>query len=291
MQGFAFNLRRPVFSDMRVRKAIGLAMDFEWANRNLFYDQYTRCDSYFSNSELAATGLPRQDELALLESFRNRLPTSVFTEEWRPPTTNPPHSLRENLKQAKALLESAGWRYRDGALRNGRGQPMSFEVTLAQKAFERIVAPFARNLAKLGIEVRYRTVDSALYQRKVDTFDFDMVVHVYPQSQSPGNELMGMFHSRAADQEGSNNVVGIRNPVVDALVEKVIYAPNRDALVTAVHALDRVLLHEEYMVPNWYIASHRVAYWDRFRYPDTLPLYYNPITWAIGTWWGKEGAD
>jgi microcin C transport system substrate-binding protein len=273
-----------------VRKAIGLAMDFEWANRNLFYDQYTRCDSYFSNSELAATGLPAGSELALLEPFRGQLPASVFTEEYHPPTTEPPASLRANLKQAKALLELAGWRYRDGVLRNEKGDVLSFEITLVQKAFERIVAPFARNLAKLGIDVRYRTVDPALYQRKVDTFDFDMVVHVFPQSQSPGNELMGMFHSTAAAQEGANNVVGIKNPVVDAMVEKVIYAPDRASLVTAVHALDRVLLQEEYMVPNWYIASHRVAYWDRFSQPETLPLYYNPITWAIGTWWDKAKA-
>jgi microcin C transport system substrate-binding protein len=288
IQGFAFNMRRPLFADRRVRKAIGLAMDFEWANRNLFYNQYTRCNSYFSNSELAATGLPAGRELAFLEPFRAQLPESVFTEVWEPATTRPPHSLRENLKQAKALLEASGWRYRDGALRNSRGEPMEFEITLAQKAFERIVAPYARNLAKLGIEVRYRTVDAALYQRKTDTFDFDMVVHVYPESQSPGNELVGMFHSSAAGQEGSNNVVGIKNPVVDALVEKVIYSPDRASLVTAVHALDRVLLHEEYMVPNWYINSHRVAYWDRFDYPETLPLYYpNPISWAIGTWWEK----
>ncbi|MGE0080416.1 MAG: extracellular solute-binding protein [Thiohalomonadaceae bacterium] len=285
MQGFVFNLRRPLFADQRVRRAIALAMDFAWANRKLFYGQYTRCDSYFSNSELAATGLPSGRELELLERFRGQIPDAVFTEQWIPASTVPPHSLRENLKEAKALLEAAGWRYRDGALRNAQGQPFVFEITLVQKAFERIVAPFARNLARLGIEVNYRTVDAAIYQRKVETFDFDMVVHVYPQSQSPGNELLGMFHSAAADQEGSNNVSGIKNPVVDALVEEVIYAADREQLVAAVHALDRVLLHNEYLVPNWYIASHRVAYWDRFRQPDTLPLYYNPVTWAISTWW------
>jgi microcin C transport system substrate-binding protein len=285
MQGFVFNLRRPLFSDQRVRRAIALAMDFEWANRKLFYDQYTRCDSYFSNSELAATGLPTGAERALLERFRDQIPATVFNEEWKPASTVPPHSLRENLKEAKTLLGEAGWRYRDGALRNQHGQPFVFEITLVQKAFERIVAPFARNLERLGIDVHYRTVDPAIYQRKVETFDFDMVVHVYPQSQSPGNELMSMFHSLAADQEGSNNVAGIKNPVVDELVKEVVYAGDREQLITAVHALDRVLLHNEYLVPNWYIASHRVAYWDRFSYPETLPLYYDPVTWAISTWW------
>lgn len=285
MQGFIFNLRRPLFSDQRVRRAISLAMDFEWANRKLFYDQYTRCYSYFSNSELAATGLPGAGELKLLERFRGRMPDTVFTEAWKPASTVPPHSLRDNLKEAKALLEDAGWRYREGALRNARGQPFVFEITLVQKPFERIVAPFARNLERLGIKVAYRTVDSAIYQRKVETFDFDMIVHVYPQSQSPGNELVSMFHSSAADEEGSNNVAGIMNPVVDELVREVVYAEDRDQLVTAVHALDRVLLHHEYLVPNWFIASHRVAYWDRFAFPDKLPLYYDPITWAISTWW------
>lgn len=290
MQGFVFNLRRPLFTDKRVRRAISLAMDFSWANRKLFYGQYTRCDSYFSNSELAATGLPSGRELELLERFRGQLPEEVFTKPWAPPSTEPPHSLRENLKEAKALLEEAGWRYRDGALRNAKGQPFVFEITLAQKAFERVVAPYARNLERLGIKVNYRTVDFAIYQRKVETFDFDMVVHIFPQSQSPGNELMGMFHSSAADQEGSGNVIGIKNPVVDALIQEVIYAADREQLVAAVHALDRVLLHNEYLVPNWYIASHRVAYWNRFGYPDTLPLYYNPVTWAISTWW-KQPAN
>jgi microcin C transport system substrate-binding protein len=292
MQGFVFNLRRPKFSDRRVRKAIGLAMDFEWANRNLFYNQYTRCDSYFSNSELASSGLPKDDELALLEPFRNQLPSSVFDEEWRTPTTLPPRSLRENLKEAKQLLESAGWYVRDGALRNDKGEPFTFEVTLDQKAFERIIAPFARNLAKLGIEVSYRTVDHALYKRKTDTFNFDMVVASFGQSQSPGNELVDKFHSRSADQEGSSNVIGIRNPAVDAMIKKLIYAPDRARLVTAAHALDRVLLNEEYLVPNWYIAVHRLAYWDRFQYPDTLPLYYpDPVSWAMATWWDKSKAD
>lgn len=285
MQGFVFNLRRPLFQDVRVRKALTLALDFEWSNRNLFYNQYERNDSYFSNSELAARGTPGGTELELLEPFRDQLPPELFDRPWQPPSTAAPGSLRQNLRQARALLQEAGWAFRDGKLRNDRGEPFSFEIILAQKGFERIVAPFARNLAKLGIEVQYRTVDTALYQRRLDTYDFDMVVAGFGQSQSPGNELMGMFHSSSAHQEGTRNLIGIDNPVVDALVERVIYAENRKALVSAVHALDRVLLYGEYLIPQWYIGSHRIAWWDHFGFPDTLPLYYDPINWMLATWW------
>lgn len=290
MQGFVFNTRREVFKDKRVRRAINLAMDFEWSNKNLFYNQYTRCDSYFSNSELAASGLPGKDELALLEPFRAKLDPGVFTREWRPPSTNPPGSLRANLLQAKALLAEAGWQLHAGTLRDGTGRRLQFEVLLAQKAFERILAPFARNLAKLGIQVTYRTVDSSLYQRRTDTFDFDMIVDSFVQSQSPGNEQINYWHSSSAGQEGSGNTIGIQDPVVDALINKIIYAPDRRQLVTAVHALDRVLLHGEYLVPNWYINSHRVAYWDKFGYPGNLPLYYNAELWMLRTWWIKPAA-
>ena len=290
MQGFVFNLRRPLFQDERVRRAITLAFDFEWENRHLFYDQYKRCDSYFSNSELASSGLPKGDELALLEPYRDQLPKEVFTQVWRPPSTKP-HGLRHNLLKAKRLLEEAGWHYRDGALRNAKGEPFRFDFVLFQKGFLRIVAPFARNLAKLGIQVDYRTVDAAVYQERQDSFDFDMMVNVFGESQSPGNELVGMFHSSSADQEGSQNIIGIKNPVVDALVEKVIYAPDRKHLVTAVHALDRVLLHGNYVVPNFYIADHRVAYWNKFSHPKTLPLYYGATDWMLETWWSTAASD
>lgn len=288
MQGFVFNLRRPLFQDIRVRKALTLALDFEWSNRNLFYNQYERNDSYFSNSELAARGKPSEAELKLLEPFRDQLPPELFEKPWQPPSTAPPGSLRQNLRKAKALLQQAGWTYRDGALRNAKGEPFTFEIILAQKGFERIVAPFARNLDKLGITVNYRTVDTALYQRRIDTYDFDMVVTGFGQSQSPGNELMAMFHSSSAKQEGTRNLIGIANPVVDALVKKVIYAKDREALVTAVHALDRVLLYGEYLIPHWYIGSHRIAYWNRFGMPKTLPLYYDPTNWVLATWWVKK---
>lgn len=288
MQGFVFNTRREIFKDRRVRKAIGLALDFEWSNRNLFYGQYQRCDSYFSNSELASSGVPQGDELALLEPYRKRLPAELFSQPWRPPSTTPPGSLRANLRQAKTLLAEAGWVYRDGALRNVRGEPFRFEILLAQKGFERISGPFARNLAKLGIAASYRTVDVALWQRSTDTFDFDMIVYAYGQSQSPGNEQMNMWHSSAAVREGSNNVIGIRDPVVDALVQKVVYAHDRKSLVTATHALDRVLLHGEYLVPNWYVPTHRIAYWDKFGFPDQLPRYYSAMEWMLRFSWAKS---
>ena len=288
MQGFIFNLRRPLFQDIRVRRALTLALDFEWSNRNLFYNQYERNDSYFSNSELAARGKPSEAELKLLEPYREQLPPELFEGPWQPPSTQPPGSLRENLRQAKALLQEAGWEYRDGALRNDKGTPLTISIILRQKGFERIVAPFARNLSKLGIDVEYRTIDSALYQRRMDRFEFDMIVAGFGQSQSPGNELMSMFHSSAADKEGALNLIGIANPVVDALVERVIYAEDRAALVTAVHALDRVLLFGYYLIPHWYIGSHRVAWWDKFDMPETLPLYYDPVNWMLSTWWVKQ---
>lgn len=288
MQGFIFNIRRDIFKDRRVRKAIQLALDFEWSNRNLFYNQYQRCYSYFSNSELASSGIPQGEELKLLEPFRNKLPPEVFTRAWQPPSTSPPGSLRANLRQAKRLLAEAGWTYREGALRNAQGQPFEFELLLAQKGFERISGPFERNLAKLGIRMNYRTVDVALWQRRADTFDFDMIVHVFGQSQSPGNEQMNMWHSSSADKEGSSNMIGIKDPVVDALVEKVVYAPDRKSLVTATHALDRVLLNGEYLVPNWFVPTHRIAYWDKFGFPAKLPLYYSAAEWMMRFGWSRQ---
>jgi len=292
MQGFVFNLRRPLFQDVRVRQAIGLALDFEWSNHNLFYDQYTRCYSYFSNSELAASGLPGPDEIKLLAPYRAKLPRALFTAAWKPPSTLPPDSLRANLRRARDLLAEAGWKLKDGVLQNDQGERLEFEIMLVsvQRGFERIIAPFARNLAKLGVQLHYRTVDSALYQRRTDTFDFDMIVESFGQSQSPGNELISLWHSSTADQEGANNVMGLKNPVVDALIQKVIYAPDRQQLVTATRALDRVLLYGEYVVPNWFIATHRIAFWNRFDMPARLPLYYGAESWMLSTWWKKSGS-
>ncbi len=286
MQGFVFNLRRPQFADVRVRRALALAFDFEWTNANLFYGAYRRTDSYFANSELAARGVPEGEELALLEPFRSRLPPELFVKAWTPPSTEPPGSIRDNLRQAQALLEATGWRL-DGGVRVKDGLRLELEMLLSQKAFERVMAAYARNLERLGVKLNYRTVDASLYQRRVDTFDFDLTVHVYPQSQSPGNEQIGFWHSSTAAQEGSNNLMGLRDPVVDALVDKLVYAPERCALIVAAHALDRVLLWGEYLVPNWYSPVHRLAWRDRFGMPERLPLYYQPLSWALATWWAK----
>ncbi len=288
MQGFAFNTRRDKFKDVRVRRALSLAYDFEWANAKLFYNQYVRADSYFSNSELAAKGVPKGKELALLEKYRDQLPEAVFTREWKPASTLPPASLRKNLIQARDLLAQAGWTIQDGVLKNRQGEVFSLDILLVQNGFDRIIAPYAHNLKKLGIETRYRKVDSSLYKRRLDNFDFDMVVTSFPSSVSPGNELMNMFYSSSADVKGSRNLPGIKDPMVDALVQQIIQAKNREQVVIAARALDRVLLYGEYLVPNWYINVHRVAYWNKFGIPKTQPLYYDPVTWMLKAWWIRE---
>jgi microcin C transport system substrate-binding protein len=284
MQGFVFNTRKDKFKDRRVRKALVLAMDFEWSNSHLFYNQYVRNESYFSNSELASSGLPKGEELALLEPYRNQLPTEVFNTVWQPPSTNKPSSLRNNLRQAKKLLLEAGWKIKNGVLTNEKGKTLSFEFMLIQKGFERILAPYARNLKKLGVEISYRTVDASLYERRVRNYDFDMVVSSFPESASPGNELRNMFHSSAAKQNGTRNLSGVSDPVVDALIETIISAESREKLIIACRALDRILLHQDYLVPNWYINVHRIAYWDKFKIPETLPLYYDPTSWLLQSW-------
>lgn len=287
MQGFIFNTRRELFQDKRVRRALSLAFDFDWSNKKLFYNQYTRCDSYFSNSELASSGLPEGDELALLNQYRDQLPEEVFTKVWQPPQSDSPGALRKNLRKAQGLLKAAGWFVKDGVLQNDNGKQFEFSVLLAQKGFERILAPFAYNLRKLGITLHYRTVDVSLYIRRMRTFDFDLAVQSYGQSQSPGNEQYDYWHSRAADQEGSQNYIGLKDPVIDALVDKIVFAKDRQALIIASRALDRVLLHGEYLIPNWYIATHRIAYWDKFAYPKKLPLYFSADPWVLSTWWVK----
>ncbi|GAB4346902.1 MAG: extracellular solute-binding protein [Desulfobulbaceae bacterium] len=284
MQGFVFNTRKPLFADRRVRQALGLAFDFEWTNKTLFFGQYTRSNSYFSNSDLAATGLPSREELALLEPFRDRLPPEVFTTPLTPPTTEPPMSLRKNLRQAKKLLTQAGWKVRNGMLTNGEGKEFIFEILLVSPSFERVMAPYVKNLEKLGVRASYRTIDAALYIDRIKNFDFDMMVTVFGQSQSPGNEQRNYWHSSSADRKGSGNLAGIKSPVVDSLVDAIIYAETQEQLTAACRALDRVLWYGYYVVPNWYLASHRLAYSARFRQPGTLPLYYSPDQ-LLMTWW------
>lgn len=290
MQGFVMNLRRPLFRDRRVRQALGLAFDFEWTNRTLFFNQYTRSASYFSNSGLAAAGLPQGLELKYLEPYRKELPPELFTTAPTPTTTKPPSSLRANLRQAKKLLNAAGWQVKNNVLTDTKGNPFRFEILLVSPSFERVMAPYVQNLARLGIQADYRTIDPALYQRRLQQFDFDMIVNVYGQSQSPGNEQRDYWSSAAADRQGSRNYMGLKSPVVDDLVDRIINAQTQPELSAACRALDRVLWYGYYVVPNWYLAYHRVAYWNRFVRPDKLPLYYLPRQ-ELATWWVKQSKN
>ncbi|MFQ5830946.1 MAG: extracellular solute-binding protein [Candidatus Methylomirabilia bacterium] len=281
MQAYVFNERHPIFQDPRVRQALAHAFDFEWANKRLFYGAYTRTRSYFSNSELASQGLPGPEELKILEPFRGKVPEEVFTEEYQPPATDGSGNIRKNLRQALALLTAAGWTVKGQRLVNARGEPMEFEILGNDPAFERVSLPFAKNLERLGITARVRTVDTAQYQSRMDNFDFDMTVWVWGQSLSPGNEQRDFWHSETADLPGSRNLAGIKDPVVDQLVDLVISAPDRENLVARTRALDRVLLWGHHVVPHWHIQAYRVAYWDRFSRPAISPQY------ALGfdTWW------
>ena len=284
MQGFLYNTRRPVFSDPRVRQALAYAFDFEWANKNLFYDQYSRTKSYFENSELASSGLPTGRELEILEPFRDQLSESVFTEPYQPPTTDGPEGLRRNLKTALDLLRSAGYEIREGKMvKAGTGEPLAFEILLFQKTFERVVLPFKNNLARLGIDMTVRTVDSNQYVQRLRNFDFDMIVQTLGQSDSPGNEQRDYWYSSSADMHGSRNYMGVRDPVVDQLVDLVIQAPDRQELVYRVRALDRVLLHGYYAIPQWHLGKDRVAYWNHLVRPSVTPKQGIDLN----NWWAK----
>ena len=283
MQGFVFNTRRPVFADRRVREALAYAFDFDWTNKNLFYGAYTRTKSYFSNSELAARGSPSREELRVLEPFRGTIPDEVFSRAYEPPRTDGSGDIRRNLRTAFEILKEAGWVVRGGALVDGRtGEQMTFEILLDQPDFERITLPFVKNLERLGIRARVRTVDTSQYQNRMDHFDFDMAVAVWGESLSPGNEQRDDWTSEAARTPGSRNLAGIRDPAVDKFVDLVVSAPDRPSLVARTRALDRVLLWGFYVIPHWHIQAFRVAYWDKFGRPKISPKY------ALGfpdTWW------
>ncbi len=283
MQGYAYNIRRPLFQDPRVRRALAYAFDFEWTNKNLFYGQYVRTKSYFSNSDLASSGLPSAEERKLLDPLKDEIPPEVFTAEYEPPEVKGTDGLRNNLRIAAGLLKEAGWVVKDGKLVNGKtGQPFTFEILLDQPVWERISLPFAQNLQRLGIQANVRTVDTAQYKNRVDSFDFDMIVDVWGESLSPGNEQREFWGSAAADMQGSRNVVGIKSKAVDDLIETVVAAPDRPSLVTRVHALDRVLLGGYYVIPHWHISYDRVAYWDKFGMPETVPQQgYQMMAWWV----------
>jgi microcin C transport system substrate-binding protein len=294
MQGFVMNVRKPLFQDVRVRQALDLALDFQWLNRMLFYSQYTRLDSWFANTIMQAKGLPSPGELALLDPWRKQLDPAVFGLPPVQPGTDPPGSLRANLLKARALLADAGWTYRDGALRNAQGQPFVIEVlddTSGSAQWAPIMAQYTQALARLGIRVNYRAVDFALYQKRLDDFDFEMTTIRFPDVQVPGAEQVDRFGSKAAGQPGSGNLIGVKSPAVDAILKALTQAQTMDELLDATHALDRVLMHGYYVVPQWYSATHRVAFRNTLAYPAKLPLYYTANDWIISTWWFKPQQD
>jgi microcin C transport system substrate-binding protein len=289
-QGFLINTRRDKFKDPRVREALGLAFDYEWLNRRLMYNAYVRSRSWFNGSDFEAKDLPGADELRLLEPLRKKLDPKVFTQPVPlPPTTNPPSSLRENLRKARDLLAAAGWTYRDGALRDPKGEPFIVEYLDGGSGGERVVTPWFQALAKLGIEGVYRRADFALIQKRLDVFDFDLFTVRWPGSESPGSELVDRFGSGSADTEGSSNLIGIKDPAVDALLEKVVSAHTRPELIAGLRSLDRVLRHGHFAVPQWFSSTYRIAYRaGKFEQPKTMPLYYQPEEWVVSTWWRKK---
>ncbi|WP_448204822.1 extracellular solute-binding protein [Azospirillum sp. sgz302134] len=282
MQGYVFNTRRPMFQDRRVRWAIAHAFDFEWTNQTLFYGAYKRTESYFENSPLQSRGVPQGRELALLEPWRGKIPDEVFDKAYHPPSTEGQNGLRRNLLEAKRLLDEAGLEVRNGQrVFPATGKPLAFEILLDSPTFERVTLPFVENLKRLGIQANLRTVDTTQYENRIRDFDFDMTVHVWGQSLSPGNEQAGYWGSAAADRPGSQNLAGIRSEAVDALVAQVVRAGTEEDLKAAVAALDRVLLWGHYVVPQWYSGVYRVAYWNRLKRPANLP----PYGLAFDAWW------
>ncbi len=282
MQGFIFNVRRAIFKDPRVREALSLAFDFEWGNKNIAFGAYQRTNSYFANSELATKGLPSPAERILLEPYRDQLPYDVFTNVFKAPQTDGSGHLRQNLRKATKLLKEAGWHLENGELLDSSGKPFTFEIVDSSPLFERWVQPFLRNLERLGIHANFRIVDSSQYQNLINDFNFDMTVHVFGQSLSPGNEQRDYWGSDRASMKGSRNLIGIKNPVADALIEKIIHAKDRGDLVTACRALDRVLLWGHYVIPHWNIGAYRITYWDKFGQPKITPKYGFDMT---SLWW------
>ncbi len=289
MQAYVFNTRRERFADAKVRQALNFAFDFEWANQNLFFGQYVRTASYFANSELAWSGLPEGQELDILNEVKDQVPAEVFTAQYTNPSYATPQDKRNNLRTAAKLLSEAGWSVgNDRMLRNGAGQGFEIEFLLVSPLFERVVLPYVSQLELLGIKSTVRTIDSAQYERRVQAFDYDCIVGSWGQSLSPGNEQRNFWGSEAADREGSRNFVGIKNPAVDKLIDRIIFAKDREELVAACRALDRVLLWNHYVVPMWNIPYERIAFWNRFGRPEKLPDHSLgfPAIW----WWDEAKA-
>ena len=281
-QGFFFNTRRAKFADPRVRKALDYAFDYEFTNKNLFYGLYQRTNSYFENSDMKAEGLPSPAELALLEPFKDKLPKAVFEEPYNSPVSDGSGTDRKLLREAARLLDEAGCKMKDRVRVCPNGEVLEIEFLIYEGTFERVIAPYIKNLQAIGVPASIRRVDSAQYQRRVKAFDFDVVTSRFVMRLTPGNEMRNYWASENANVEGSVNLAGIKDPVVDALLDKVVEAKSREELVAATRAIDRVLRAGHYWVPQWYKASHHIAYWDKFSGPETKPKYSRG---APDTWW------
>ena len=289
MQAFVFNIRRPMFQDAELRRAMAYAFDFEWSNKNLFYGQYARTKSFFSNSELAATKLPSKEELALLEPWHGKVPDQVFSQIYEPPASDGSGNIRRNLRAALKILRAAGYKIeKNQAISRKTGKPVEFEILLVSPAFERIAAPFVKNLSRLGIKANVRTVDQSQYINRIRAFDFDMIVSSFGQSESPGNEQRDYWSSAAAERPGGRNVIGIKDPAIDALIEKIVDAKDRKSLIHATRALDRVLLWNHFVVPQWHVRISRMAWWDKFGIPKHPKYGVDTMSWWIDP--AKEAA-
>ena len=290
MQGFAFNIRREKFQDPRVRRAFNYAFDFEEMNKQIFFGQYRRIASYFEGTELAATGIPDGKELELLETVRDKVPAELFQKPYTNPVSSDADQVRNNLREATRLLKEAGYEVRDQQLVNAKtGEPFSVEFLAEDPSFERVFLFMKPSLERLGMVVAVRTVDEAQYENRLRSWDFDMITSAWGESLSPGNEQRGYWGSQAADQPGSLNIIGIKNPAIDAMIDKVIFAKSRADLEIATHALDRILLWNNYVVPQWTYGKVRTARWDRFGHPDPMPKYGRaafPAVW----WWDAAKA-
>ena len=285
IQGFLYNVRRPLFQDPKIREALAYAFDFEWSNKQFAYGAYKRSRSYFSNSPLEASGLPQGRELEILNQYKGKIPDRVYTEEYNPPKTDGSGDARDNLKTAMKILDDAGWKLGADGLREKNGVKLQFEIIDAQPEFERWVLPFIKNLARIGVKASFRVVDSSQYENRMKNFDYDMTVGSYGESASPGNEQRDYWNSAKADIPGARNYIGVKDSVVDALVEGLITAKTPEDLAAYCHALDRVLQWNFYLIPQWHIANWRIAWWAKLQHPDHL----SPQTPGIAdTWWSKD---
>ena len=292
-QSYVLNTRRPLLQDVRVRQALGLAVDYEWMNRQMFYNSYQRVRGLFGNTSCAATGTPSAEELALMTPWRGKIPDAAFGPADEPPRTDRPHDpavggLRENLRRAQKLLADAGWTVQNGTLRNAQGQPFVLEYLDSNEGGARVVTPWMRNLEKLGITLRFRPVDFALYQQHLQKFDFDVTTIAYAGTANPGQEYADLFGSQAADTEDSGNLAGVKSPAVDALLDRMVSAKTKPDYLAACHALERVITHSHVFIPQWYSGTHRMAYnaW-RLQKPKVTPPYFRGEAWAIDAWWAR----